>query len=120
MYNLVRGPTATDKFHEKGDGNGYVLTFGDQPGDPRVYLSGDTECTPEMKALKNIDAAFLCMNLPYTMTSDEAATCALAFEPKVVFPYHFQGKDNGSQDPQAFKNAVAKDSKIEVRVRTWY
>jgi L-ascorbate metabolism protein UlaG (beta-lactamase superfamily) len=120
MYNLVRGPTPTTKFHEQGVGNGYVLTFGDKPGDPRIYLSGDTECTPEMKALKNIDAAFLCMNLPYTMTSDEAATCALAFKPKVVFPYHFQGKDGGTQDPQAFKNAVAKDTGIEVRVRSWY
>jgi L-ascorbate metabolism protein UlaG (beta-lactamase superfamily) len=120
MYNLVRGPTPTTRFHPQGDGNGYVLTFGAAPNDPRIYLSGDTECTPEMKALKNIDVAFLCMNLPYTMTSDEAATCALAFKPKVVFPYHFQSKDGGSQDPQAFKNAVAKDSAIEVRTRTWY
>lgn len=120
MYNLVRGPTPTTKYHPQGDGNGYVLTFGDQPGDPRIYLSGDTECTPEMKALKNIDAAFLCMNLPYTMTSDEAATCALAFKPKIVFPYHFQSKDGGSQDPQAFKNAVAKDTGIAVRIRSWY
>ncbi len=120
MYNLVRGPTPTTKFHQKGVGNGYVLTFGDQPGDPRIYFSGDTECTPEMKGLKNIGAAFLCMNLPYTMTSDEAATCALAFKPKVVFPYHFQAKGEGTQDPQAFKNAVAKDPSIDVRIRTWY
>ena len=117
MYNLVRGPTPTTRFHDKGRGDGYVLTFGDK----KIYLSGDTECTPEMKALTNIDAAFLCMNLPYTMTSDEAATCALAFKPKVIFPYHFQSKSaDGTQDPQAFKNAVAKDTGIDVRIRTWY
>ena len=121
MYNLVRGPTPTTKFHEKGKGNGYVLTFGTGPKAKRVYLSGDTECTPEVKALKNIDAAFMCMNLPYTETSDEAATCALAFAPNVIFPYHFQSKsEGGTQDPQAFKNAVAKDAAIDVRIRTWY
>jgi L-ascorbate metabolism protein UlaG (beta-lactamase superfamily) len=121
MYNLVRGPTPTTKFHEKGKGNGYILTFGTAPNAKRIYLSGDTECTPEMKSLKNIDAAFMCMNLPYTMTSDEAATCSFSFEPKVVFPYHFQSKNPGdSQDPQAFKNAVARDPAIDVRIRSWY
>ena len=69
MYNLTRGPQAGQLFHDKGRGNGYVLTFGDK----RVYLSGDTECIPEMKALKNIDVAFVCMNLPYTMPPSEAA-----------------------------------------------
>ena len=89
MYNIVRGPTADTRYHDKGRGDGYVLTFGDK----RIYLSGDTECTPEMKALKNIDGAFLCMNLPYTETTQEAAACTLAFKPKVVFPYHWQQKD---------------------------
>ncbi|MEO8876716.1 MAG: MBL fold metallo-hydrolase [Polyangiaceae bacterium] len=117
MYNLVRGPTSTTRYHDKGRGDGYVLTFGNR----RVYLSGDTECTPEMKAIKNIDVAFICMNLPYTMTSAEAATCALAIEPKVVFPYHFQSKNaDGNQDPDAFKAAVAKNTSIEVRIRRWY
>src|SRR3989304_1504377 len=85
MYNLTRGPQPGMKFHDKGRGNGYILTLGDK----RLYLSGDTECTPEMKAVQNIDIAFICMNLPYTMTPGEAADCAKSFKPKIVYPNHF-------------------------------
>ena len=119
MYNLTRGPTPGARYHDKGDGDGYVLTFGDK----RIYLSGDTECTPEMKALKNVDGAFLCMNLPYTETTQEAAECTLAFKPKVVFPYHWQQKDPSlpPQKPEDFKSLVnAKDPSIDVRIRRWY
>lgn len=119
MYNLERGPEPGKKFHDKGRGNGYVFTFGDK----RVYVSGDTECTPEMKALESIDVAFLCMNLPYTETVQEAATCTLAFKPKVVFPYHFSQTDPSlpPQKPEDFKTLVeAKDKAIDVRIRTWY
>jgi L-ascorbate metabolism protein UlaG (beta-lactamase superfamily) len=110
MYNLKRGPEPGALFHDKGRGDGYVFTFGDK----RVYVSGDTECTPEMRALKDVDVAFLCMNLPYTMPPDEAATCAEAFQPKVVYPYHYRG-----QDPKAFAAAVAGTG-IDVRLRDWY
>ncbi|MBI5533582.1 MAG: MBL fold metallo-hydrolase [Deltaproteobacteria bacterium] len=109
MYNLQRGPAPGELFHDKGRGNGYVFTFGDK----RVYVSGDTECTPEMRELKNIDVAFLCMNLPYTMPPAEAAECVKAFRPAVVYPYHFRGSD-----PNELKNSVGAAS--EVRVRTWY
>jgi L-ascorbate metabolism protein UlaG (beta-lactamase superfamily) len=109
MYNLTRGPGPGKLFHDKGRGDGFVFTFGDK----RVYVSGDTECTPEMKALKSIDVAFVCMNLPYTMPPTEAAECVKAFKPKVVFPYHFR-----DQDPNAFA-ALVKDVS-EPRVRTWY
>jgi L-ascorbate metabolism protein UlaG (beta-lactamase superfamily) len=110
MYNLVRGPSAGQLFHTKGRGNGYVLTLGGK----RVYVAGDTECTPEMKALTNIDVAFVPMNLPYTMTPVEAAGCVAAFKPKVVYPYHYRG-----QNLDEFKNALA-NSGIEVRIRDWY
>jgi len=110
MYNLKRGPDAGLLFHDKGRGDGYVFTFGDK----RIYVSGDTECTPEMRALPNIDVAFMCMNLPYTMTPDEAATCAKAFKPKVVYPYHYRG-----QDPKTFAAALAGTG-IDVRLRDWY
>lgn len=89
MYNLERGPEEGKLFHDKGRGNGYVLTFGDK----RVYLSGDTECIDEMKALQDIDVAFVCMNLPYTMPPEEAAECIKAFKPKLVIPYHYRGSD---------------------------
>ncbi len=110
MYNLKRGPDAGLLFHDKGRGDGFVFTFGDK----RIYVSGDTECTPEMRALEHIDVAFMCMNLPYTMPPDEAATCARAFKPKVVYPYHYRG-----QDPKTFAAALAGTG-TEVRLRDWY
>jgi len=89
MYNTKRGPAAGKVFHDKGRGNGYVLSYGGK----RVYLSGDTECTSEMKGLPRIDVAFVCMNLPYTMPPEEAAECIAAFKPKVAIPYHHRGSD---------------------------
>src|SRR5204862_3419669 len=87
MYNVKNG--APNRFHDKGRGNGYVLTYGGK----RFYFSGDTEGTPEMRALKNIDVAFVCMNLPYTMPPEEAADAVKAFHPKIVIPYHYRGSD---------------------------
>jgi len=110
MYNLQRGPAPGQLFHDKGRGNGYVLTIGGK----RIYIAGDTECTPEMKALTDIDVAFLPMNLPYTMTPAEAADCAKAFKPKVVYPYHYRG-----QKTEEFEAAL-KGSGVEVRLRDWY
>jgi L-ascorbate metabolism protein UlaG (beta-lactamase superfamily) len=89
MYNMVRGPAPGQLYHTKGRGNGYVLTYGGK----RIYFSGDTENIPEMRALKNIDVAFVCMNLPFTMTPGEAAEAVKAFHPKVVYPYHYKGSD---------------------------
>ena len=110
MYNLQRGPAAGQLFHTKGRGNGYVVTLGDK----RIYLAGDTECIPEMKALKNIDVAFVPMNLPYTMPPNEAADCVKAFKPKIVYPYHYMGSDL-----KVFEDAL-KGSGVEVRIRDWY
>ncbi len=111
MYNLVRKSPQGEFFHTKGRGNGYILTLGGK----RVYIAGDTECTPEMKALKNIDVAFVPMNLPYTMTRAEAADCVKAFKPKVVYPYHYQG-----QNPQEFADALKGTPGVEVRLENWY
>jgi L-ascorbate metabolism protein UlaG (beta-lactamase superfamily) len=110
MYNLTRGPEAGKLYHDKGRGNGYILTY----GGTRIYLSGDTENIPEMRALKNIDVAFVCMNLPYTMTPEEAAEGVKAFHPKVVIPYHY-----GKSDLSAFQKGVAGTG-IEVRLLEWY
>ncbi len=110
MYNLKRGPSAGQLYHDKGRGNGYELQFGGM----HVYVSGDTECTPEMKALENIDAAFVCMNLPYTMPPAEAAQCVAAFKPKVLFPYHYRGSDLAVLD-----TALAGKG-VEIRKREWY
>jgi L-ascorbate metabolism protein UlaG (beta-lactamase superfamily) len=109
-YNLKRGPEPGKLFHDKGRGNGYVLTYGGK----RFYFSGDTEGVPEMRALKNIDVAFICMNLPYTMPPDEAADAVKAFHPKIVIPYHYRGSDLS-----VFKNALAGTG-IEVRILKWY
>ncbi len=107
-YNLVHKRESGQPFHPKGQGNGYVLTFGDK----RVYIAGDTENTPEMKALKSIDIAFLPMNLPYTMNPEMVADAARAFKPKVLYPYHY-----GDTDTSRIV-ALLRDSKdIEVRIR---
>jgi len=111
MYNLT--PERKNN-HTKGRGNGYVLTMGGK----RIYISGDTEDIPEMRGLKNIDAAFVCMNLPYTMDVEHAADAVLAFKPKVVYPYHYRGKE--MSDVEKFKSLVAKDPSIEVRQLKWY
>ena len=109
MYNL---PEAADAFHTKGRGNGYVLNIGGK----NVYISGDTEDIPEMRALRNIDIAFVCMNLPYTMDVNQAAQGVLAFKPKVIYPYHYRG-----QDVNTFKTLVnTGDPNIDVRLRSWY
>jgi L-ascorbate metabolism protein UlaG (beta-lactamase superfamily) len=113
MYNLPESATA---MHTKGRGNGYVLNIGGK----NIYISGDTQGIPEMRSLKNIDLAFVCMNLPYTMDIKEAADAVLAFKPKIVYPYHYRGQ-NGLSDVNAFKSLVeAGDKKIEVRLRNWY
>ncbi len=108
MYNTT---PERAKFHGKGRGNGYVLTFAEK----RVYLSGDTEDIPEMRALRNIDVAFLCMNLPYTMTPEQAASAVREFRPKIVYPYHSRGSDL-----EKFKQLVGDDLGAEVRLRDWY
>ena len=110
MYNLERGPEPGQLYHTQGRGNGYILSLGDQ----RVYFSGDTECIPEMKQLREIDVAFVCMNLPYTMTPGEAAECVNAFKPKVVYPYHYRGADLN-----AFEEAVTAPG-VQVRILDWY
>jgi L-ascorbate metabolism protein UlaG (beta-lactamase superfamily) len=107
-YNLVHLRAPGQPYHPKGEGNGYVITF----GDTRVYVAGDTENIPEMKALKNIDIAFLPMNLPYTMTPEMVADAAREFRPKVLYPYHF-----GQTDPDELIALLAEEPDIEVRVR---
>jgi L-ascorbate metabolism protein UlaG (beta-lactamase superfamily) len=113
MYNIPNGPDAR---HPKGRGNGYVLNIGGK----NIYISGDTQDTPEMRGLKNIDVAFVCMNLPYTMDVEHAASGVLAFAPGIVYPYHYRGQ-NGLSDINQFKQLVnAGNKNIEVRLRNWY
>ena len=89
-------------------------------GGKRIYISGDTEDTKEMRELKNIDVAFVCMNLPFTMDINQAASAVLEFKPKIVYPFHYRGQD-GFSDTEAFKKLVnAKDASIDVRLRDWY
>ena len=113
MYNLRE--EAKD-FHVKGRGNGYVLSKNSE----RIYFSGDTEDIPEMRALQNIDKAFVCMNLPYTMTVESAADAVLEFKPKQVYPYHYRGKPDVG-DVAKFKALVNdKNPNIEVVQLDWY
>jgi L-ascorbate metabolism protein UlaG (beta-lactamase superfamily) len=110
MYNLQHGPKPGELYHPKGRGNGYVLTLGGK----RLYFMGDTECTPEVRVLKNIDVAFVPMNMPYTMTPAEAVECVMAFQPKIVYPYHYEGQ---RRDETLFR-AFLKNTPVEVRINT--
>jgi L-ascorbate metabolism protein UlaG (beta-lactamase superfamily) len=107
-YNIVHLRPNGAPFHPEGAGNGYVLTFGDL----RVYVAGDTENTPEMKALRDVDVAFLPMNVPYTMTPEMVADAAQAFRPRILYPYHF-----GTTDPNELVKLLRTTSGIDVRIR---
>jgi len=107
-YNLIHKRDNGQPFHPKGVGNGYIITFGDK----RVYVAGDTENIPEMKSLREIDCAFLPMNLPYTMTPEMVADAAKAFRPKILYPYHF-----GDTDTSKLLKLLQDQKEIEVRIR---
>ena len=109
-YNARRGPKPGEFYHPKGRANGYVVTLGGK----RLYFAGDTECTPEMRDLKNIDVAFVPINMPTTMTPAEAAECVKAFQPKIVYPYHYDGQ----KGDEAFFRAFLKGTQIDARVQT--
>jgi L-ascorbate metabolism protein UlaG (beta-lactamase superfamily) len=106
-YNIVNMSSPGKPFHPKGSGIGFVLTIGDK----KFYVAGDTENIPEMKALKNIDVAFLPMNLPYTMTPEMVADAARAFRPKILYPYHY-----GDTDTKKIIDLL-KNTDINVRIR---
>ena len=110
-YNTTEGRL---NFHPQGRDNGYVVTLGDF----RVYISGDTEDVPEMRALQDIDLAFVCMNLPFTMDAQAAASAVTEFVPTYVYPYHYRGRDNGTQDPMEFANMLPAG--IEAKMGGWY
>ncbi len=107
-YNIVHKRPEGQPFHPKGTGNGYIITFGDK----RIYVAGDTENIPEMKNIKNIDIAFLPMNLPYTMTPEMVADAAKTFKPKILYPYHY-----GETDPSKIVSLLKGMKETEVRIR---
>ena len=107
-YNLVHMRSEGKPYHPKGEGNGYIITFGDK----RVYVAADTENTPEMKKLEKIDIAFLPMNLPFTMTPEMVADAAKVFKPKVLYPYHF-----GDTDTAKLLGLLKDRQEIEVRIQ---
>ncbi|HEX4050329.1 MAG TPA: MBL fold metallo-hydrolase [Steroidobacteraceae bacterium] len=111
MYNTTAERLS---FHPKGAGNGYILTFGGE----RVYVAGDTEESAELSHLRNIDVAFIPMNLPFTQTPEAAARWVRDFRPRIVYPYHYRNRDGSKSDIQWFKTLVGKAS--EVRLRNWY
>ncbi len=107
-YNIVNKRENGEPFHPKGEGNGYIITFGDK----KVLIAGDTENIPEIKELKNIDIAFLPMNLPYTMTPEMVADAAKAFRPKVLYPYHYSNTDTS-----IILELLKNEKDVEVRIK---
>ena len=107
-YNIKHMRSPENPYHPKGVGNGYVIHFGNK----KVYVAGDTENIPEMGRLKNIDIAFLPMNLPYTMTPEMVADAAEMFHPKILYPYHYGNTDTGK-----LLNLMKNQNETEVRIR---
>ncbi|MBN2008894.1 MBL fold metallo-hydrolase [candidate division KSB1 bacterium] len=107
-YNIIHMRSENNPYHPKGNGNGYIIRCGDK----NIYVAGDTENTPEMKALTHIDVAFLPMNLPYTMTPEMVADAAKAFKPAILYPYHY-----GNTDTQKLLELLKSEKQIEVRIR---
>ncbi len=107
-YNIVSKRASGEPYHPEGNGNGYVITLGGK----RVYVAGDTENIPEMKELKDIDIAFLPMNLPYTMTPEMVADAAKAFKPKILYPYHY-----GDTDTSNIEKLMKDTQDVEIRIR---
>lgn len=112
----VEAVPAYNSRHSKGSGNGYVLNIGGK----RIYMSGDTEDVAEMRALKDIDVAFLCMNIPFTMNITDAASAVREFRPRIVYPYHYRNQDSTFANLESFKDLVGGEAGTEVRVRKWY
>ena len=107
-YNIKHKRQNGDPFHPKGEGNGYIINFGNK----KVLVAGDTENVPEIKALKDIDIAFLPMNLPYTMTPEMVVDAAKGFQPKVLYPYHY-----GKTDTSILVKLLKEEKDIEVRIK---
>lgn len=107
-YNIEHLRADGNAYHPKGNGNGYIIQFGDK----KVYVAGDTENIPEMKSLKDIEIAFLPMNLPYTMTPEMVVKAAKLFNPKILYPYHF-----GNTDTNILLELMKNQKEIEVRIR---
>jgi len=107
-YNLVHKRDTGEAYHPKGEGNGYILTFGDK----RIYIAGDTENYPEMTEINNIDIAFLPMNLPYTMTPEMVKAAALVIKPKTLYPYHFSDTDTNK-----LLELMKDNQEIEIKIR---
>jgi L-ascorbate metabolism protein UlaG (beta-lactamase superfamily) len=112
----VQAVPAYNANHALGSGNGYVVTIGGR----RIYASGDTGNISEMRALQDIDVAFVCINQPFTMTVNEATNAVRAFRPKVVYPYHYRDQSGTVTNAAAFKQRLGNDLGIEVRLRKWY
>jgi L-ascorbate metabolism protein UlaG (beta-lactamase superfamily) len=110
-YNIIHERENGQPFHPKGIGNGYVITFADK----KIYIAGDTENVPEMKELKEIDIAFLPMNLPYTMTPEMVADAVKAFKPAILYPYHF-----GSTDTGELLKLLQDVKDVDVRIRNMH
>jgi L-ascorbate metabolism protein UlaG (beta-lactamase superfamily) len=109
-YSVAHGPKPGEFYLPKGRGNGYILTVGGK----RIYFAGSTECTPEMKGLKDIDVAFLPLQMPQTMQPYDAGECSKAFVPKIVYIYHY----DGSKNDEAFFRASLRGTPMDVRVQT--
>jgi L-ascorbate metabolism protein UlaG (beta-lactamase superfamily) len=118
-YDITPGEPS----HPKGKANGYLLTMAGR----RIYVAGVTECVAEMRAQRDIDVAFVPMNLPLQrMTPQAAAECVNLFAPRAVYVYHYdqswassgRAMPDAAKTIESFRRALAKG--IEFRAGAWY
>ena len=127
-YDMTPG----QPWHPKGEANGYVVTLGGK----RIFFSGVGECVPEIQALRDIDVAFMPMNLPVDrMRPRPVAECVKTFGPSVVYVYHYDNvsarwfgdrsqprPDNASEVAATIRalHDALEGEPIEVRDAEWY
>jgi L-ascorbate metabolism protein UlaG (beta-lactamase superfamily) len=109
-YNLNKFREPGRVFHPKADGRvGYIVTL----DGVRFYHAGDSDATPEMKAL-DVDVALLPVSGTYVMTAEEAAEAAKAMKAKVVIPMHIESIVGTRADAERFKQLLGGARTVQI------
>lgn len=99
-------------FHPRDNGwLGYCVTMNAET----LYVCGDTDATPEAKAVK-CDVLALPVGGTYTMDARQAAELAKAIDPKLALPTHYGSIVGSKKDAKRFCELVEDTIKVELLV----
>lgn len=105
-YNLIK------PFHPKKNGwLGYIITLEDQ----RIYISGDTDATPEAKAV-SCDIALIPIGGTFTMNPSKAADYINELHPKTVIPTHYGTIVGNPGDGETFRQLIQSDIEVILKL----